>query len=91
MRAHSRAIEHEEDANMRHSTVNAFDGRKSDIPSYLRRPGLQPRRLRVIGIGAGASGLLLAYKLQRNFENVDLTIFEKNSGLCLLSSSYRSY
>lgn len=24
--------------------------------------------------------MLLAYKIQRNFENIDLTIFEKNDG-----------
>lgn len=50
------------------------------IPDYMKRSALQPRRLRVVGIGAGASGLLLAYKIQRNFCNVDLTIFEKNDG-----------
>jgi len=51
-----------------------------NIPEYMKRPALQPRRLRVVGIGAGASGLLLAYKIQRNFDNIDLTIFEKNDG-----------
>jgi len=49
-------------------------------PAFFNQSGLQPRRLRVIGIGAGASGLLLAYKLKRNFELVDLTIYEKNDG-----------
>lgn len=52
-----------------------------DLPEYLRAPGLQPRLLRIVGIGAGASGLLLAYKVQRNFRNFDLKIFEKNAGL----------
>lgn len=55
-------------------------GSAVDIPSYLQRDSMRPRRLRVIGIGAGASGLLLAYKLQRNFDEIDLTIFEKNDG-----------
>lgn len=50
------------------------------LPPYLKQHGLQARHVRVIGIGAGASGLLLAYKLQRNFENFDLKIFEKNEG-----------
>ncbi|KAB8211787.1 hypothetical protein BDV34DRAFT_219001 [Aspergillus parasiticus] len=36
------------------------------------------RRIRVIIIGAGASGLLMAYKLQRNFDNVEFQIYEKN-------------
>ncbi|KPM46387.1 putative sterigmatocystin biosynthesis monooxygenase stcW [Neonectria ditissima] len=53
----------------------------SRLPDYFKAPGLQPRFLRVIGIGAGASGLLLAYKLQRNFDKFDLKIFEKNDGI----------
>ena len=36
------------------------------------------RHTRIIAVGAGASGLLLAYKLQRSFRNFSLTIFEKN-------------
>jgi cyclohexanone monooxygenase len=39
----------------------------------------QPQRtLSVICVGAGASGLLLAYKLQRHFDDFDLKVFEKN-------------
>ncbi|CAD0092406.1 unnamed protein product [Aureobasidium mustum] len=42
-------------------------------------PIFQPqRRLKVICIGAGASGLLIAYKLQRHFADFDLTVYEKN-------------
>ncbi|KAJ3509197.1 hypothetical protein NLJ89_g5349 [Agrocybe chaxingu] len=37
------------------------------------------RHMKVICIGAGASGLLLAYKLQRSFENFELTLYEKNA------------
>ncbi|TVY21170.1 putative sterigmatocystin biosynthesis monooxygenase [Lachnellula arida] len=36
------------------------------------------RRLKVICIGAGASGLLLAYKIQRHFDDFELQVFEKN-------------
>lgn len=32
----------------------------------------------MICVGAGASGLLVAYKLQRHFDDFDLKIFEKN-------------
>lgn len=39
------------------------------------------RRLKVVVVGAGASGLLLAYKLQRHFDNVDVTVFEKNAAV----------
>ncbi|KAL5337680.1 monooxygenase [Aspergillus crustosus] len=36
------------------------------------------RHVKVICVGAGASGLCLAYKLQRSFTNFDLTVYEKN-------------
>lgn len=42
------------------------------------KPIHDQRLVKVIGIGAGASDLLLAYKLQRSFENFDLTLYEKN-------------
>ena len=43
-------------------------------------PIYEPRRkLRVVCIGAGASGLLVAYRLQKHFDDVELTVFEKNS------------
>ncbi|KAK0661784.1 putative sterigmatocystin biosynthesis monooxygenase stcW [Lasiodiplodia hormozganensis] len=37
------------------------------------------RHIRIIAVGAGASGLVLAYKLQRSFRNYSLTIYEKNA------------
>lgn len=44
------------------------------------RPINSPRRkLKVICIGAGASGLLVAYKLQRHFDDFELVVYEKNS------------
>jgi hypothetical protein len=51
------------------------------LPSstFPKDPIYEPqRRLRVLAIGAGASGLLLAYKLQRHFDRLELQIFEKN-------------
>ncbi|KAF8645072.1 hypothetical protein AX16_008130 [Volvariella volvacea WC 439] len=45
------------------------------------RPIQAERKLRVICIGAGASGLQFAYKLQRSFTNIDLTVYEKNKGV----------
>lgn len=36
------------------------------------------RHVNIICVGAGASGLLMAYKLQRHFSNFSLTIYEKN-------------
>ena len=41
----------------------------------------EPRRLRVACVGAGASGLCLAYKMEKMLEagTWELTLFEKNS------------
>lgn len=39
------------------------------------------RHVRIICIGAGASGLCFAYKLQRSFRNFTLNIYEKNEDL----------
>lgn len=36
------------------------------------------RHVRIICVGAGASGLLMAYKLQKHFNNFSLQIYEKN-------------
>lgn len=40
----------------------------------------KPRRLRVVCVGAGASGLCLAYKMEKMLEagTWELTLFEKN-------------
>ncbi|KAF9562680.1 FAD/NAD(P)-binding domain-containing protein [Agrocybe pediades] len=47
----------------------------------LSKPIHDSRRLKVIAIGAGCSGLLIAYKLQRSFENYELVVYEKNEDL----------
>ncbi|MCJ1260534.1 hypothetical protein MMC22_000395 [Lobaria immixta] len=49
------------------------------VRNPIKDPIYQPqRKLKVVVIGAGASGLLLAYKLQRHFDDLDLKVFEKN-------------
>ncbi|KAF9888468.1 hypothetical protein FE257_008575 [Aspergillus nanangensis] len=47
----------------------------------LSRPIHSERQVRIICIGAGASGLLFAYKLQRSFSNYSLTLYEKNADI----------
>ena len=43
------------------------------------KPIFEPKRkLKVICVGAGASGLLVAYKLQRHFDTFELNVYEKN-------------
>jgi hypothetical protein len=39
----------------------------------------EPRKLRVITIGAGASGLNIAYQIGKHMKNVDLQLYEKNN------------
>ncbi|KAK6215328.1 monooxygenase [Colletotrichum tabaci] len=48
------------------------------IANRLSSPIQSERNIRVICIGAGASGLLMAYKLQRHFQNYSLQCYEKN-------------
>ncbi|KAF2117373.1 cyclohexanone monooxygenase [Lophiotrema nucula] len=38
----------------------------------------KPTHLRVVCVGAGAAGLLLAYKMKMNFSNYELLCYEKN-------------
>lgn len=38
----------------------------------------EPRKLRIITLGAGASGLNVAYQIERRMQNVDFQIYEKN-------------
>ena len=52
---------------------------EDDAQRRLGGPIHQERHVNIICVGAGASGLLFAYKIQRHFENYTLTIYEKNS------------
>lgn len=47
----------------------------------INNPIYHRRHIRIICIGAGASGLLFAYKLQRSFDDFSLTIYEKNESI----------
>lgn len=39
------------------------------------------RKLKVLTIGAGLSGIQLAYQIQKNCENVEHVVYEKNSDI----------
>ena len=47
----------------------------SSVPIYTKRP------IRIVCIGAGATGLQLAYKAERLLENATLQIYEKNDDI----------
>jgi cation diffusion facilitator CzcD-associated flavoprotein CzcO len=51
----------------------------TDAQRRLRGPIHAQRHVRVVCIGAGASGLLMAYKLQKHFSNYSLQVYEKNA------------
>jgi cation diffusion facilitator CzcD-associated flavoprotein CzcO len=46
-----------------------------DIPDY---PQCTPQPLKIIHVGAGASGILFAHKAERELKNYELTCYEKN-------------
>ncbi|KAL5403501.1 hypothetical protein PMIN03_008896 [Paraphaeosphaeria minitans] len=52
---------------------------ETDAQHRQRGPIHAQRHVRVVCIGAGASGLLMAYKLQRHFSNYSLSVYEKNA------------
>lgn len=52
--------------------------RERDAARRLDGPIHAERHVRIICVGAGASGLLMAYKLQKHFNNFSLTVYEKN-------------
>jgi ribulose 1,5-bisphosphate synthetase/thiazole synthase len=61
----------------RNPSVN--DDIEEAVEDSFKDPINQPQRtLKVVVIGAGASGLLLAYKVQRHFDDFHLQVFEKN-------------
>ena len=49
-----------------------------DASRRLAGPIHAERHLRIVCVGAGASGLLMAYKLQKHFQNYSLQVYEKN-------------
>ncbi|KAH7032597.1 uncharacterized protein B0I36DRAFT_240445 [Microdochium trichocladiopsis] len=49
-----------------------------DAAQRLHNPIHAERHVRVITVGAGASGLLMAYKLQKHFNNYSFVCYEKN-------------
>lgn len=63
---------------MAESLFSLPPGLKNDVQLRLQQPIHAQRHVRIVCIGAGASGLLIAYKLQRHFTNYSLTVYEKN-------------
>lgn len=47
----------------------------ADVPDY---PQCTPQPLKIIHVGAGASGLIFAHKAERGLKNFELVCYEKN-------------
>lgn len=63
---------------------------ESSIPQHLTWMDPKNRKLRVLTIGAGISGILMAYRLQKDCENLEHVIYERNKdigGLVPVSTS----
>lgn len=60
------------------SDSKALNGNKGDVDYKIKEQWhSQPRHLRIIHAGAGAAGLLMAYKMQKDFEDYSLVCYEK--------------
>jgi heterodisulfide reductase subunit A-like polyferredoxin len=59
---------------------HASSGAKTATP-LKEAPVENRRRMRVVVIGAGFSGILMGIRIPEWLRNVDLTIYEKNAGL----------
>jgi NADPH-dependent 2,4-dienoyl-CoA reductase/sulfur reductase-like enzyme len=44
---------------------------------YVEKAHSEPRKLKVVHVGAGAAGLMTAYKAKNILSNYELTIYEK--------------
>jgi hypothetical protein len=68
------------------SNGNTNGANRISVPDHwvpiLEQPILTRRKLRVVCVGAGYSGLTLAHKIQHELkleDDIDLTIYEKNA------------
>ena len=51
---------------------------RDGIPEHLTWMDPQNRKIRVLTIGAGISGILMAYRIQKDCANVEHVIYERN-------------
>ena len=67
---------------MPHVTENNGDANSNNGPYQVSdRYHSQGSTIRVINVGAGAAGLLMAYKMKKNFNDYELVCYEKYGSL----------
>lgn len=52
-----------------------------NVPQNLTWMDPKNRKLRVLTIGTGISGILMAYQIQKKCENVEHVLYEKNKDI----------
>jgi len=55
-----------------------FSGERDPETGLVNQWHSQPRKIRIIHIGAGATGLLTAYKMRKQLQDYELVCYEKN-------------
>lgn len=58
--------------------INEVPYTADDVPDY---PQCSPQPLRIIHVGAGASGLLFAHRAEKTLSNYELVCYEKNDAI----------
>lgn len=56
-------------------------GSRPPIPGILDQWHSQPRKLRIIHVGAGAAGLCFMYKVKTQLTDYEMVTYEKNSDI----------
>ncbi|KIW30173.1 uncharacterized protein PV07_05935 [Cladophialophora immunda] len=59
--------------------TNGYSKQHASTYDITEQPLGTPRKLRIVTIGAGASGLNLAHQIEQHMENVEHVIYEKNA------------
>jgi cation diffusion facilitator CzcD-associated flavoprotein CzcO len=61
--------------------MGSLDGMEFLASNLVQQWHSQPRKLRIIHIGAGATGLCCAFKMERQLTDYELVCYEKNPSI----------
>jgi hypothetical protein len=63
------------------SSVGSLPGERGPITGLVQQWHSKPRKLRIIHVGAGATGLCTAYKMRNQLQDYELVCYEKNASI----------